>query len=160
MSRRMEHVTDKKWICGAFEKKAKRSYYCCLRLPHRTVQRRLSQTVLKSDWSCRGRMIGNRTSWNTANCNQVQVKNILPLGWSNIGTDYPKWLWYCCPWKYSEHNCNCSRSAHIHDVVQILFSCSWQALRKQEWTTIFHVLKTVQKGKKIGLLKRGNTFEH
>lgn len=56
MIRRMEHITDKKWICG---KKAKGSY-CCLQWPNGTVERRQSQTVLKSDRSCRGRMIVNK----------------------------------------------------------------------------------------------------
>lgn len=160
MIRRMEHVTDKKRICGAFEKKAKRSYYCCLRLPRRTVQRRLSQTVLKSDWSCRGRMIGNRTSWNTANCNQVQVKIFYPQGGQILEQITQSGCGVAVLGNIQNTTATVVGQPHIHDVIQILFSCSWQALRKQEWTTIFHVLKTVQKGKKIGLLKRGNTFEH
>lgn len=124
MIRRMEHIIDRKWIC---EKKAKRSY-CCLQWPNGTVERRQSWTVLKSDRSCRGRMIVNKLDKLEHSKLQLgENKNFLLLGWSNIGTDSPQWLWYCCPWKYSEHSCNCSRSAHIHDVVQILFSCLWQA---------------------------------
>lgn len=87
MIRRMEHIIDKKWIC---EKKAKRSYYCCLLLPNETVQGRQSQAVLKSDRSCRGRMISNKLD--KLEHRELQLganKNILPLGWSNIETDCP-----------------------------------------------------------------------